>query len=181
MKQSVLKFILAVKKFQLGIVGIFIVIACILFFFNLGKSFKEHWNSWLDIFLTISMIFLGAAIWYNEQREEWVKHLPKKLNIKYLLKVKDKYQLHCEINNAPLTSEGDIRAWGQSIGRTILNERTNIDFNGFKIDAPKINREKKELIYELTVYLQRPIEGIATSNENGATLFIFDDSGNFVK
>jgi hypothetical protein len=79
------------------------------------------------------------------------------------------------VNNAPLTSEADIRNWGQSMGQAILNKSVRIDFTGFKITSAGINRKRRVMHYGLTIYLREKIEGIEAGR-----IFEFDEEGNFI-
>jgi hypothetical protein len=172
------RFILKTSKTQLVFAIGLIVLAIILYcvgYFKYNLSFQGQWGNWLEAYATGSIILVSVAIWYNEKRENWIDSLPKKLNIIYRIKNKnDGWETFCEIQNAPLSHEGDIRNWGQSIGQTILNEQARISFSGFFIEGPVLDKTKNHMISTLTVYLKTPISNISKD-----TKIEFDDMGFF--
>ncbi|MBK6699597.1 MAG: hypothetical protein IPG55_06785 [Saprospiraceae bacterium] len=103
-------------------------------------------------FLPIATLMIGCFLWYNEQKENYMNQLPKKLNVKYQLDEK-----YFEIVNAPLAHEGDIRAWGQAIAKNVLNESQYVEYSGYFIDTPRIIEGRK--FYSITIYLKKAIGG----------------------
>jgi hypothetical protein len=174
--KTILKYVIRTSKTQLFFAIIMLLIAIIVFlslFFKLNLSFSDQWSFWLEAYATCSIILVSVAIWYNEKKENWISSLPKKLTIFYKSKNdKGEYEDYCRIENAPLAHEGDIRNWGQSIGQTILNDQTRINFAGFFISESVLDKNKKTLNYTLTVFLKSPIAGI----EKGSVI-AFDDEG----
>lgn len=143
------------------------LLACAYF----SEPLKEQWHSWLHAYITLATFTITITIWYNEKKEAWERHLPKKLNIIYQFN----NELFATIKNAPLTSEADIRNWGQSIGQTILNKTSRIDFTGFKVRPVYIDKQKLIVQYDLIIYLRGKIEGI----EPGS-IYAFNDEGNLI-
>jgi len=170
-------FILKTSKTQLVFATSLIVLVITLYcvcYKKYNLSFQEQWDNWLEAYATLSIILVSIAIWYNEKRENWIDSLPKKLNIIYKIKNINVWETFCEIHNAPLSHEGDIRNWGQSIGQTILNEQARISFSGFFIEGPVLDKTKNLMISTLTVYLKTPISNISKDTKIG-----FDDMGFF--
>jgi hypothetical protein len=164
-------YLLRKNYIQIGIV--FLVAAfAITRFVKSDDSFAQQWELWLEAAITFSIVGMTVLIWYNEQRQDWENSLSKKLNITYMLEK----EVYCQVLNAPLASEGDIRAWAISIGGTILNEKVHIDFSGFKISKPKIDYAKNNNVYGVTVYLKRPIDVIKQGNK-----YRFDENGDLEK
>ena len=130
---------------------ILIIIAIIIYLIVIPNAHLLH--DFLSYFLPVSTLCIGIFVWYNEQKENYMNQLPKKLNVKYQLDEK-----YFEIINAPLAHEGDIRAWGQAIAKNVLNARVDVDYSGYFIDKPIVNDEKK--VYTLTIYLTKEITGI---------------------
>lgn len=160
------------SKVQSLLVLIVIAIGVIAYFyikFTFKKQFKEQWNDWIDTVITILTLGVAIAVWINEKLLAWENSLPKKLHIKYMLEGK----VYATVNDAPLTGENDIRSWGQSIGKTILNKTISIEFSGFKIEGPVRNDKKGIMTYHLTVYLFNKIDGIP----EGSKIF-FESNGN---
>lgn len=160
MKKETRAFIWKNSWAQIIIVMLFIITGVLVYLFN-GNAFATQWESWLEAFVTSLILFMAVFIWYNEKKQDWENSLSKKLNITYMLG----QEVYCQVINAPLASEGDIRAWAISIGGTILNERVHIDFSGFKISKPQIDYKNNNNVYGVTVYLKRPIDVINKGNE----------------
>lgn len=165
MKNSILikalPYIHKTSKSQLIIAGIVIVAGLCTFIYNyffLHFSFKEQWANWIEVYATAALIFISITIWYNEKVENWRDSLPKKLKIQYFLKG-DLENPYCTVLNAPLTQEGDIRQWGQSIAKTILNkkETVNVNFYGYEISNGIISEDRKTVEYLLKVFLREEI------------------------
>jgi hypothetical protein len=171
-----LHYVIKTNRLQVLIALLTVFLSFFLFFSFKGNGFENHWDKWLEPFLSISIIIITLSIWFNEQYEEWVKSLPKKLNITYLTKSEQNgsWEVFCKIINAPLSHEGDIRNWGQSIGQTILNKSVSIAFAGFKIEKSVVYKKEKKHQYFLTVYLQKEINGI-----NKGDVMHFDNEGCF--
>jgi hypothetical protein len=157
--------------------GLILFGLALLFFFvldppKLNIGLKTNWDFWLSAYIAMATLLFAVFIWYNDKRMTWRSTLPKKLNINYLHNNK----CFCEVINAPLTGESDIRNWGQSIGQTILNGFTRINFSGFKISKPVLDYNRLFLVYQLDVYLHSKIEGI-----NDGEVFNFNDDGNLIQ
>jgi hypothetical protein len=163
-------FIWKTSKVQI-IMAIISVVAGLSYYIYSKEPFSVQWNRWLNTFITGATLTLAIAIWFNEKRQEWKKQLSKKLDIYYMLDGK----ICATVKNAPLTGEGDIRQWGQSIGQTILNKKVSIDFTGFKTESLGLDKKRKVMRYQLVVYLLKGIEGI--TNENP---YEFSEDGNFI-
>lgn len=171
MKNETQTFIWKNSKVQIIIVMLYVIIGITLYLYK-GVAFATQWETWLEAFVTSLILFMAVFIWYNEKRQDWENSLSKKLNITYMLGE----GVYCQVLNAPLASEGDIRAWAISIGGTILNEKVHIDFSGFKISKPEIDDNTNNKVYGVTVYLKRPIDVIEQGNK-----YRFDENGDLEK
>lgn len=156
------------SRFQIILVTL-AMISAIYAFLYYPQPFSVQWGKWIDIFITMSTLSIAVFVWMNEKIENWESALPKKLDITYLLEDR----VFANVKNAPLAGDDDIRNWGQSIGQTILNRQTRIEFSGFKTEGPVRNNAKKIMQYKLTVYLFNSISGIKEGEE-----FYFNDDGN---
>jgi len=168
---SPFSFIWKTSKSQLILVFVIIVVGSGFYLYNKGNFFKQ-WNDWIDIYISLVTLLVAAFIWSNEKKEEWKRSLPKKLDIVYLLN----NDVHAIVKNAPLTGEADIRNWGQSIAKTILNDKANIDFSGFETAKQGPDKERGVMVYKLTIFLRQSIPGI-----KDITKFEFYDNGDLKK
>jgi hypothetical protein len=134
------------------------------YFGGFYTSVSEHWSKWLEPYLSVALIVIALFIWYNEQREEWLKSLPKRLNSSYWIKD----IMIMESKNVVLINESDIRAWGQQIGAQMGNERQLSFELHFEIINPrkpiKIHGQKV-LLYELKMFLKTPPSFIGLNKE----------------
>lgn len=149
-------------RWQIGLFGFMTVIFSVLLFRSLShlqilpapwaKILSEIWV-WLDPFLTISAVFLALFIWYNEKKQDWEDHLPKKLNALFRLGNGD---IVYQVINAPLAGADDIRQWGQQIGKQ-MNDNKNLEFDGLNVSGPERATDKggqPVMRYTLTIWLQ---------------------------
>ena len=136
----------------------------------LPKSFLNDW-SYIEPIVGFSTLIAAVFIWYNEKKQEWRESLPKKMHVEYILDG----STYWNVQYAPLTSENDIRSWGQSIAKTILNNKNNIDFKGFEIESARISKDDQGrdiMLYMVHFYLIQPIEGV-----EAGSILKFDSSG----
>lgn len=177
-----LNFILKTSFMQLiSGIGILLIGVLIWVLFFPKTSFIEQWGIWLEAYATFSLIFISLVIWYNEKYENWISSLPKKLDIDYILKG----EVFCTVKNAPLIHEGDIRQWGQSIAKTILNnQKVNINFSGYSTSGPQKEdfylsktdqKTMKIMKYYLKVYIREKIELVDQDD-----VFEFDFEGDLI-
>lgn len=171
-KSSRWNFIWQRNKPQLLVIA-GLLIAVFILPYSLSKSFVDkfssQWGQWLEAFLAFALVIVAVAIWLNEQREEWVKSLPKKLNIDYNLNG----ETYCQVIGAPLIGEDDIRQWGLSIAQSCLKDKTvKILFKGFQTTPGQVNRKMKFVQYHHTIYLKEKIDGIS----KGA-VYMFNEEG----
>jgi hypothetical protein len=132
-----------------------ILMACLFVLIGIYWFCKDkQWPGGVSDLITIATLVLAIFIWFNEKRQEWRNSLPKRLDVHY--KVKD--EEYVTVRNAPLTGVSDIRPWGQSIGKTVLNGGKNIDFTSFKIEGPKYDKVLMIMQYTLHIYLEKEFE-----------------------
>lgn len=164
--KALFPFIWKTSQTQIVVV-VFSILVGVVYYLNQEEHFTAQWHSWIHAYITVATFVMAIFIWYNEKKEEWEKHLSKKLDIVYLLDGKP----YATVKNAPLAGEDDIRQWGQSIGQTNLNGGDRIDFNGFKVTNLGVNKNKQVMHYELIIYLGTKIKGV----QEGAELQYSDD------
>lgn len=166
--KNFLSFTFSSSIWRITWVLLFLGLAVFLLIVN-PKLSADYWNNWSDQYLAYITLVIAAVIWIGEQYKNWRNNLPKKLNIAYLFK-DEKWIL----KNAPLAGEADIRAWGQSAGRTPFNGGDFFDLAGYQLTKFGV-REKREVHYELTIHLTKPL-----SNEENRISY-FDESGKLIK
>lgn len=153
------------------IVGIiaFVCVALVVFL-KKEDSLPDYW-AYIEPIVGFSTLIAAVFIWYNEKKQEWRESLPKKMHVEYILDG----STYWNVQYAPLTSENDIRSWGQSIAKTILNNKNNIDFKGFEIESAEISKDDQGrdiMLYMVHFYLIQPIEGV-----EAGSILKFDSSG----
>lgn len=179
-KFPLLRFIWRQSKAQVITVGMLFAIAMMIVFKQplASVAWKATYSDFLSPIIAFGTLLVAIGVWYNEQRENWQEQMEKRLNIIYLLEREGKWTPHGTILNAPLTGEGDIRSWGQSIAQTILPQEQNggtaarINFTGFKMVNTRVERRSQYRYYGLLIFLSTPITGA----EDGK-VYIFDHSG----
>lgn len=145
-----------------------LVITLLLAFYLAAKFQFEHpWAVLFDYIIPTATLLIGGFLWVNEQRENFYKQLPLKLDITYLM---DNHKFM--VKNAPLSGADDIRQWGQAIAQNILNKNERIGYSGFYIDKPE--RQRDRIVYHLTIFLTSPV-----GNCRWGEVFLFNDSGVF--
>lgn len=128
--------------------------------FNTDFSTFLHWGFWEPI-VGFSTLIVAIFVWFNEQKENFMSNMQKKLYVKYVYKNK----VVAFIRNATLSNEGDIRAYGQTVGAQILFKpkegggRENLHFEvKFDIDdkLPIYQIDNNEIFkpYEIILYLK---------------------------
>ncbi|MFN8348821.1 MAG: hypothetical protein U0X91_27730 [Spirosomataceae bacterium] len=71
----------------------------------------------IDPLIGITTLFLAFFVWFNEQRENYLEDLPKIMDVGFVYHG----QVVMKCSNAPLSHQGDLRGWGQQIGRQLSN------------------------------------------------------------
>ncbi len=162
------------KELVLAVLGFFLVIGAIVCL----ELFVDPWWSgffadYPDPIIAIGTLVVAILVWVSAKLEGWRSTWPKKLQIYYLLRKDGVWKKHIAVMDAPLTSEADIRSWGQSIGQTVVPDSKDlIDFSGFKI-VPDLCREKDRTNqFGLLIFLSKPIKGA-----RDGSVFAFDVHG----
>jgi hypothetical protein len=166
----------------LMVLVVFAALATTVFYFQ-AEAFPwwpPAFADYLDPIIAIGTLLVAGVVWRNEKEENWRARLPKKLNILYLIDRKTHWDTHVTVIDAPLVGESDIRQWGQSIGQTIFPQEgekfdqswARINFTGFFIGTPKLDRKRKVMAYELLVFLRDPIKGAQEGH-----CYVFDANG----
>lgn len=118
-------------KFDFWIILLSISLAFAIAFFSGEESkFIEIFSLYIDPTLGILTFLIATLIAYRS----WTEKLPKKLTIHF--KHNNQYTFTC--HKAYLSDKGDIRQWGQQIGKQ-MNNLDNLDFYPhIKEETPKI-------------------------------------------
>ena len=133
--KSISCFILEQRKSVLwGLV--FLVVLAIISFFCFGRDeTNKLWNDYLNTLFCFATLMVALAVWFGEAHEDWKAALPCKLTAIFIYETKE--VIRC--NHADLSSEGDMRALGQSIGSQMCNG------SQLSIKMPEIQRTSGEL------------------------------------
>lgn len=100
-----------------------------------GEQMATWWTNWLDPGITITTLIAAVALSIWSAIKAWEDNLEKRLDV------------HCTYNGryvascweASLAHEGDIRQWGQQIGRQMFGG-TNLKFTVTPTFYPPENR-----------------------------------------
>ncbi len=170
MIKSIFKF----NKRQVIFVLLIIIISGIVYFIK-KAPFLDQWANWIDPLSALSIIIISIFVWFNEQKKNYIERLPKKLDVIYMEKKGNDFIEHCRIENAPLSSEADIRSWGQSLAQTVISDKIGrIDFIGFETSAGKLDKKQRVYKYTHTIYLEKPF---TITHKN----YIYDVKGKSIK
>lgn len=93
-------------------------------------SLESWWNAWGDPVLGLSTFLVAIVIWLSNTAKDWEDSITKKLTVVY--KFGDREVIRCE--KAYLANEGDIRNWGQTIGRQTLGQSIHFNYKIFELD-----------------------------------------------
>ncbi|MGB1243215.1 MAG: hypothetical protein ACPG49_11880 [Chitinophagales bacterium] len=132
-----------------------IIVFCLMYLKTADSQIEgglDWWENWLDPIIGVGTIFVAWFVWFGNASQERVENLPKKLTVRFYHK--GNLILLCE--NAYLSDEGDIRAWGQQIGSQMCH-KNHLDFKPFIRENPIQKQYDKEgnsyLLYEVIFYL----------------------------
>lgn len=138
----------------LGIALVVGVVATLLL--NLGTGWRgvgAVWVDWLDPLITFTTLIVAAGLGIDA----WMNQLPKALNVH--LMYDGRYVRTCW--EASLAHEGDIRQWGQQIGRQMCDV-SYLEFDPYPtISAPTTSLGSNGLrkVYEIKIHLTKPVPG----------------------
>ncbi len=124
-KKTILVFVFRGGYLNLLVFSIILVLAWLII------SVKgEGWWNVVEPVLAFGTLGVALFIWWNEKRREYEENLPKKLSVSFVYvgpenRFKDKEVICCK--DVYLAGEGDIRAWGQQIGRQVV-DNINLSF-----------------------------------------------------
>lgn len=133
--------------------GVFVILITLLIYYvsyallNWDTYDSDPVFRFLDPLLGIFTAILALSIWYNEMVERWENSLPKRLNVHFIFK----NQEVIFIKNAYLSSEADIRAWGQHLGGSLVKNYLLREKEGQNIELEKNFAERP---YHLDFYPQ---------------------------
>ena len=84
-----------------------------------GSDVNSWWLLWGDPIIGLSTFFVAVIIWLLNTAKYWEEHLELKLTVIYT--DSNKREVIC-IKNAFLAHVGDIRNWGQTLGRQAVGK-----------------------------------------------------------
>lgn len=163
MKLSIYKYFinyLFTKKMEWVITTIFLVISIVFIFnalnFNNNGFFTKRrvWDKWFDPGISLFTALVAIFIALQNTFRDWNESLTKRLTVHFVFG--EKYIMTC--HEAFLSSEGDIRQWGQQIGRQ-MDDDENLSFYPFITPikkSKKFDSISKEVFkpYEVVFYLK---------------------------
>lgn len=162
------------REMLLALLGFLLVTAVIVFMeMKTDAWWSGTFADYLDPIIAIGTLLVALLVWLNTKAENWRSSWPKKLHVLYLVKRENGWQTHVRILDAPLTSDADIRSWGQSLGQTgVPGSKDRIPFTGFKIVPGPLDRKNKITHTCLIVFLSDVITGAKDGQ-----IFLFDEHG----
>lgn len=170
LKQTIAVTLFYFKKnvAMLILIAVGILIVGYLTSWQAKNGFSNFWNSVFGL-LGVLVTF-GLTIFYV--LKEWQDSLEKRLTVHF--KLKDKYLMTC--HEAYLSSESDIRAWGQQIGGQMSKVRF-LNFFPYISGQDVIVEYNKDLNkfytkYEVTFYLTEKIEDIVKESPDLKTQYL---------
>jgi len=142
------------NSYQAIIAALFILAGFAFFIFRpieFGLGISTKWGHWLEPYMALATFVFALFIWYNEKRQDWQMSLPKKLTIHFIFN--DKYIMTC--HEAYLAHEGDIRNFGQQIGKQMNNNKNLSMYPYMKQETKRLSECGSYYIYEATIYLSK--------------------------
>ncbi len=154
------------------------LVAIILAFQNFDRAnlklFWDHFGDWPTAVLTL---LIAVSVFFWELRQDWRESREKKLTV--IFTYEDKEVMRC--NNATLSSEADLRALSQQIGRQMAKE--NLKLKPMLDNVKKeLSDDKKEMHYEVSICLWQ-LEGETSSRSEdpqGRLKGVFDRGSKLV-
>lgn len=89
------------------------------------NEIDNWWGEWGDPIIGFSTFLVAIVIWLTNLAKNWADNLDKKITVIY--QFENREVVRCE--KAYLTHEGDIRNWGQTLGRQVVGKtKQNRDY-----------------------------------------------------
>lgn len=111
-----------------------------------------NWEAW-DMFLTLFTLTVGLAVFCGEAIEDWEDRLTKRLTV--FFQVDGVTRMVCY--QAHLPHEGDIRNWGQQIGRQMCGGEP-LEFSPY-LDLKRLGVEREDdtvfTHFQATIFLKK--------------------------
>lgn len=169
MKQ--IRFLIAftLQKYWLHIFGglaffLTVTLFCYYRYTGATKILSQYWTNAFDPAITVFSFLFPLILSIYLLQKEWQESLEKRLTVHF--KLKDKYVMSCY--EAYLSSESDIRLWGQQIGLQMNGGQLNF-YPYMTQVGPKIYFDASKNIfynlYELTIFLKFNKNGDYHKNE----------------
>ena len=96
--------------------------------FDTGQI-DNWWGKWGDPILGLATFLVAVVIWLTNTAKDWEDRLDKLLTVSYIDLNTNREVIRCE--NAFLAHEGDIRNWGQTLGRQSIGKNPKGFYNSF--------------------------------------------------
>lgn len=112
------------QKILIPALAVLFVISCLFVQPWRGENSNFTWYNGLNVVINLCTLGVAIMVWFASMRRDWEASLPKRLNAEFYYDGK----LVMMAKNAPLTSEGDIRAWAQQLGAQMADTK----FLGFQ-------------------------------------------------
>jgi len=122
-----------------------VIITIILVWRSNGNSdlnwadYKSWWGDWFDPILGFSTFLVAMVIWLTNLAKEWEEKIDKKLTVIY--KYDNREIFRCK--KAYLAHEGDIRNWGQTLGRLAIGKGNDGRDYYFKYSSSRFEKSEK--------------------------------------
>jgi hypothetical protein len=134
-----------------------VAIAIVIFwsrYVGINKILSQKWTNAIDPAITVYSFLFPIFLALYFLTKEWQNSLQKRLTVHF--KLKDKYVMSCY--EAYLSSESDIRTWGQQIGQQ-MNKGTQLSFYPYmRQEGPTTSYDPKKKdyyqSYALIIYLR---------------------------
>lgn len=117
-----------------------------------GNALALWWTNWLDPIITVATLVVAALLFVGSAMTAWEERLEKRLDVH--CRYKGRYVGSCW--EATLAHEGDIRQWGQQVGRQMLDVRELLKFTVTPaFDPPEIRYDDMgaRRVYSITIDL----------------------------
>ncbi|MFN8348811.1 MAG: hypothetical protein U0X91_27680 [Spirosomataceae bacterium] len=175
------RFLLAftLQKYRLHIFGGFsffvaVLLFCYYRYTGVSKILSQYWTNAIDPAITVFSFLFPLILSIYLLQKEWKESLEKRLTVHF--KLKDKYVMSCY--EAYLSSESDIRLWGQQIGLQMNGGQLNF-YPYMTQVGPKLCFDSSKNafynLYELTIFLKFDKNGNYQKSDKDVQGFIISE------
>lgn len=136
---SQIKFTISNQPKYLLFVVITMVTLIFIVFNSQGKDGLQWWSNWIDPVVGVFTFLAAFSVWLSNQKQHWEDDLEKRLTISF--EYNNHEIMRCE--EVYLAGEGDIRTWGQQVGKQMANN-THLEFEPF------LEEGKEDILFDTT-------------------------------